>query len=623
MSIPDHFLEQLRARLPLSKVVGRHVALVRKGRDHLGLCPFHGEKTPSFKVDDQKGFYHCFGCGAHGTIYSFEMQIAGVSFPEAVERLAAEAGMEVPKQTVKERETAKKKASARDVMEKATVFYERALRMPGGAEALAYLRSRGLNDEVITRFRLGYAPPGGALKGALKHDDIPESLMIDLGLVGVPRDGSSGGTYDVFRNRILFPILDTAGRPIAFGGRALGDGQPKYLNSPETAWFQKGRTLYNLANAREAARKTGKIIVAEGYMDVIALTRAGLPGAVAPLGTALTEDQMTLLWGSTREPVLCFDGDSAGQKAAQRALNKALPLVGSERSLRFALLPAGLDPDDLVGRPGGTDTLHRLLDQALPLSDMAWHSLMEGRSLRSAEDRAALEAEIDAFTARISETVLRSHIRRDLKDRFWQTLREARSLDTTRSAPNLRKGKKPTDPAQIAPPPPPRSPRLARERQMLGLLIAHPDLFDHVAERIGTLTCVDRSLDNLRQVIVMLLSSGKPLDSSSLRDHLSVSGHAREVAALVREATVLAGRSMAADADPSWVRYDWDSAYKMHYRPDLHQDVHTQTERLKEDLEKDSLQPEGLDRLQAIRKEDAAVLSQEFRDPDPPGDTRS
>lgn len=315
MAFPPQFLDELRARLPVSEVVGRKVRLVRKGREHSGLCPFHNEKTPSFTVNDEKAFYHCFGCGQHGDVITFVMETEGLSFPEAVERLASQAGLQVPQSSPEERERAKVRNTLYDVVEQVCAWYEDNLRQTGGREALDYLRGRGFTEETIRTFRLGYSPDGrGRLLQAMEAKGIRKDQLVEAGLIKLPEGG--GDPRDYFFNRVMFPISDGRGRVIAFGGRILGDGQPKYLNSPETPLFHKGRNLYNFAMAREASRDLGTVIVAEGYTDVIALAQAGLPNAVAPLGTAVTEEQIGLLWRVADEPVLCFDGDTAGERAA-------------------------------------------------------------------------------------------------------------------------------------------------------------------------------------------------------------------------------------------------------------------------------------------------------------------
>ncbi|MBT3400185.1 MAG: DNA primase, partial [Rhodospirillaceae bacterium] len=291
MAFPPQFLDELRTRLPVSEVVGKKVRLVRKGREFAGLCPFHNEKTPSFTVNDDKAFYHCFGCGQHGDVITFVMETDGLSFPEAIERLAGLAGLEVPQSSPEERERAKVRSTLYDVVEQVCGWYQEHLSQPGGQAAYDYLRGRGFTDETIGRFRLGYAPDGrGRLLQAMEARGVRQDQLVEAGLIKLPEGG--GNPRDYFFDRVIFPINDSRGRVIAFGGRILGDGQPKYLNSPETPLFHKGRSLYNFTMAREASREAGTVIVAEGYTDVIALAQAGLPNAVAPLGTALTEDQI-------------------------------------------------------------------------------------------------------------------------------------------------------------------------------------------------------------------------------------------------------------------------------------------------------------------------------------------
>ena len=349
MRYPPHILEEIRARLPASAVVGRRVQLKKAGREWRGLSPFNAEKTPSFYVNDQKQFYHCFSSGKHGDVFTFLMETEGLSFPEAVERLAGEAGVPLPAPTVESRESEKRRATAIDVMEMAAAWFEERLRSSKGADARAYLDRRGLGDEVRARFRLGYAPNERyGLRDHLAGKGVEKALMADLGLVVSGEDIAV--PYDKFRDRVMFPITDIRGQVIAFGGRAMqADAKAKYMNSPETPLFHKGRVLYNLNAARKAAHERGTIIAVEGYVDVIAMTLAGHPNTVAPLGTALTEDQLALLWRHADEPVLCFDGDGAGVRAAHRAIDVALPLLEPGKSLRIALLPAGQDPDE-IGR---------------------------------------------------------------------------------------------------------------------------------------------------------------------------------------------------------------------------------------------------------------------------------
>src|SRR5579875_491518 len=354
MALSPQFLDELRGRLGFVEVISRRVKLQRKGREHAGLCPFHSEKTPSFWVNEEKGFFHCFGCGAHGDVIGFVMRSESLSFPEAVERLAAEAGLAVPQSSPHE--------SAR-------AFYETQLQGGAGREALDYLRRRGLDDVTIARFRLGFASQGNALKAHLLREGYDEALLLEAGLLG--RNAERQETYDYFRGRVIFPIADGRGRIVAFGGRVLGEGTPKYLNSREGELFHKGRMLYGLAHARRGAAEEGRLVVVEGYMDVIALHQAGFGIAVAPLGTALTEAQLGELWRLVDEPILCFDGDAAGQRAAARAAERALPLLKPGKSLRFVTLPAGEDPDTLIQRQG-VAAMREILEGARPLIDLVW-----------------------------------------------------------------------------------------------------------------------------------------------------------------------------------------------------------------------------------------------------------
>jgi DNA primase len=535
MAFSPRFLDDIRSRLSIAEVVGRKVRLIRKGREHSGLCPFHNEKTPSFTVSDEKGFYHCFGCGAHGDVIGFAMRANSLSFPEAVERLAAEAGLEVPKASPEERERAQREAGLHDVMEAACAYYERMLRAPEGRKALAYLQERGLSEETIARFRLGFAPDDKtALKLALLGDGITKELMIEAGLLIQPDDNRE--PYDRFRGRVMFPIGDKRGRIIAFGGRVMGEGEPKYLNSPETPLFHKGRVLFALAQAREAARQAGTLLVCEGYMDVIALHQAGLGYAVAPLGTALTEEQMGELWRVAPEPVLCFDGDNAGRRAAGRALERALPLLKPGFSLRFAELPQGEDPDSLV-KSRGAPAMEALIAQARPLIDLLWELEAAGHKLETPEQRAALEKRLLDQAGRIADETVRGHYRSSLKDRIWQAFKAhkpqarggggwagGRSRSQTVTAPIT--APMGGGPRLLAPP------ELAQQRLLLASLIAHPKIADQVGERLGNAHFPDGALDKLRQEVLKHLADHPELDSGGLRHYLAGHGWGETLADL-------------------------------------------------------------------------------------------
>ncbi|WP_315786149.1 MULTISPECIES: DNA primase [unclassified Bradyrhizobium] len=413
------FLDELRARLPVSDVVGKRVKLKKAGREWKGLSPFQQEKTPSFYVNDQKGFYHDFSSGKHGNIFDFVMETEGCSFPEAVERLAGIAGLALPAVTPDAARQERQRKTLYDVMELAAKFFADTLASRHGARARGYLADRAILPQTQLQFRLGYAPPDRfALKEYLGAQGVPVNDMVEAGLlvggddIPVP--------YDRFRDRVMFPITDLRNRVIAFGGRAMQKDVPaKYLNSPETPLFHKGDNLYNLPNARQAAHNGAPMIVVEGYVDVIALVAAGFAGAVAPLGTALTESQLALIWKMVDEPILCFDGDRAGQKAAHRAADIALPLLKPGKSLRFALLPEGQDPDDLV-RTGGRGAVEEVLKIAKPLAEVIWSREIEGGSFTTPERRAALEARIGQLTGGIADEVVRRYYKQDLSDRLYR-----------------------------------------------------------------------------------------------------------------------------------------------------------------------------------------------------------
>ncbi|MGY3620992.1 DNA primase [Bradyrhizobium sp. USDA 10063] len=417
MRFTPQFLDELRARLPVSEVVGKRVRLKKAGKEWKGLSPFQQEKTPSFTVNDQKGFYHDFSSGKHGNIFDFVMETEGVSFPEAVERLASMAGMALPAVTPDAARHEQRRKTLHDVMELAAKFFADTLASRTGAKARGYLADRAISPATQLQFRLGYAPPDRfALKEHLGGQGISTEDMVEAGLL-VAGDGIPV-PYDRFRDRVMFPITDLRGRVIAFGGRALEKDVPaKYLNSPETPLFHKGDNLYNLATARQAAHDGALLIVVEGYVDVIAMVTSGFSGAVAPLGTALTENQLALLWKMADEPILCFDGDRAGQKAAYRAADLALPHLKPGKSLRFALLPEGQDPDDLA-RSGGRGAIEEVISAARGLADVLWSREIEGGNFATPERRAALEARIGELTNGVRDDVVRRYYRQDFAERL-------------------------------------------------------------------------------------------------------------------------------------------------------------------------------------------------------------
>jgi len=450
--LTPQWLDQLRSRVTLSALIGRSVRLQKAGNEFKACCPFHNEKTPSFHVNDAKGFYHCFGCSAHGDAIRWMTDHQGLAFMDAVKELAAEAGMDVPAPDPRAARAAEQRDTLHDVMAAAQGWFVASLAAPEGAEARAYLATRGFDAHTVQRFGFGFAPEGRqALKSALSR--FPEAMLIAAGLRIVVDDKEP---YDRFRGRLMLPIEDARGRVIAFGGRTLVRGKtdaPKYLNSPDTPLFDKGRTLYNLHRAAPAARHAGRMIVVEGYMDVIALAAAGFAEAVAPLGTALTEHQIEMLWRHADDPILCFDGDAAGQRAALRAITRALPLLRPARSLRIVRLPEKLDPDDLI-KAHGAAAMETLLAGARPLVDVLWDAERDAAPLSTPEAKAGLKARLLAHVETIAHPDVASLYRRDLLDRFG-TLAFPRREDRPRATSGgSRRGFQPSpaasDPQSIA-----------------------------------------------------------------------------------------------------------------------------------------------------------------------------
>ena len=415
MALSPQWLDELRARVTLSSVILRTTKLQRAGREWKACCPFHDEKTPSFYVNDQKGFYHCFGCQAHGDVIRWMTDQRGLPFMDAVKELASEAGMEVPQPDPREAKRAEKRASLVDVMEAAQVHFVETLATADGGRAREYLNSRGFTPQIIREFGFGYALDSKvALKGALSEFDAP--MLVEAGLHIEVDDKPP---YDRFRDRLMLPIQDARGRVIAFGGRILEsrDGVAKYLNSPDTPLFDKGRTLYNLHRAGPASRKSDRMIVVEGYMDVIALANAGFDDAVAPLGTALTEMQIEMLWRMVDVPVLCFDGDNAGQRAAMRAIGRALPMLRPGKSLAIVTLPAGLDPDDLIRRRG-RDAMAAVLEQPAAMIDMLWQFERDAQRCATPEEKAGLKARLLDHVEAIEHPDIRALYKRELLEKF-------------------------------------------------------------------------------------------------------------------------------------------------------------------------------------------------------------
>jgi DNA primase len=561
MKFPPSFLDEIRARLPLSEVVGQSVKLKKEGREWRGLSPFNAEKTPSFYVNDQKGFFHDFSAQRNGDHFAFIMETQGLSFPDAVEKLAGMAGLAMPTESPEAAAAERRRATTIEAAELAAAFFEQQLRGPAGAAARAYLTERGLGAEARQKFRLGYSPRERyALRDHLASKGCSAETMIEAGLlthgpeINVP--------YDFFRDRLMFPICDRRGRVIAFGGRALAnDAQPKYKNTSETPLFHKGSNLYNLHNAREAAQASGTVIAVEGYIDVIAMDMAGHKNVVAGLGTALTPDQCELLWKLAEEPILCFDGDKAGRKAAFRAVDTALPLIGAGKSLRFALLPEGQDPDDLA-RSGGGAAVQAVLEASKPLAEMLFLREAEAQPLDTPERRAALERRLRDSAGLIRDEVLRRHYFDDFRDRLSQLFGRARqggqNRHFSRDDGRFRQGGRgpnggrfPNDAAIFSRGPLAPSSALLqsnlfagrkettapRETLILALLLNHPSLIGRHAEDISRLEFTNEAAGRLRDA---LLGLDEPeLEPRNLREKLILRGFQSFLTGLDQNATIL------------------------------------------------------------------------------------
>lgn len=541
MRFSDGFLDEIRQRLPISQVVGEHVIWdKRKSQpakgDFWACCPFHGEKSPSFHADDRRGHYHCFGCGVSGDHFRFLTEKAGMSFPEAVEKLAGIAGLPMPARDEREEKRDEARRTLYDVMEVATAYFEAALSHNIGARARGYLHERGVSPQAQTRFRLGYAPESSnGLKEHLAANGVSAREMIDSGLV-VQREDSPL-TYDRFRNRVMFPITDFRGRVIAFGGRALSADVPaKYLNSPETELFHKRLVLYNGQAARQAARDGKAVIVVEGYLDVIAAVTAGFEGTVAPLGTALTEDHLQLLWRMSEQPILCFDGDSAGQRAAERAAELVLPLLQPGRTVRIATLPEGLDPDDII-KQQGRDAFADVLERARSLSDVIWSIETSGGIVpETPEARAALESRLRARATSIVEQSVRRHYMQAFDEKlgaFFAPLRVVR-LEGRRGGHRGQSGQRSRGTPRLVVSDTLRNSRLLRpgrtadatprEAAIIMALVNHPVLAESRLEALASLDFTSPSARGLLAAILDLVTHDHDITGAELVAALGARG---------------------------------------------------------------------------------------------------
>ncbi|WP_114009521.1 DNA primase [Cohaesibacter intestini] len=519
MKFPQSLLEEIRERIPVSDVVGRKVKLRRQGREYAGLSPFNKEKTPSFFVNDQKQFYHCFSSGKHGDIFKFLMETEGLSFPEAVEALAQQAGVVLPSPDPQVERRERERASLYDVMEMAARYFQLQFSSDLGREARRYAQARGLTGETLKTFRFGYsANSRDHLKSYLLERGVSEDDMLATGLVIKPDDGRA--TYDRFRNRLMIPIEDEKGRVVAFGGRILDpDGKPKYLNSPETKLFFKGTMLFNAHRARQAAYEAGSAIVVEGYMDAIALHQAGIRNVVASLGTAFTEQQIARMWRFSNEPYICFDGDRAGRQAAHRSIERILPSLKAGYSFQFVFLPDGKDPDDLV-RSGGAEAFRPVLGSAKPLSEVIWERELDAQPVDTPERKAAFEKRIEDLLNTIQDERVRRQYQLSFKSAlstlFWQQERqkrdESRNRGFTGGGARAGKGAGPSNALQASG----NISRVPEEGQsteyeycLIGLAIHMPFLFEEFAEQILELPFQKASLEAFKHVLAQIIFDHK------------------------------------------------------------------------------------------------------------------
>jgi len=579
MAYPPGFLDEIRARVSLEHLVGRKVKLVKRGREYVGLSPFQNEKSPSFTVVPEKGFYHCFSSGEHGDHFTWLMKVEGLSFPEAVERLAGEAGMEVPRGSREAEEEASRLKTLHEVMDQAVKWFQAQLGAGVGKVAREYLAKRGLSAETQKRFRLGFAPGARTgLKEALLARGVTEDQLIATGLVIKPEEG--GASFDRFRDRVMFPITDARGRTIAFGGRILGDGKPKYLNSPDTVLFHKGKVLFGLFEARGAIRESGTALIAEGYMDVIGLAQAGFNQAVAPLGTALTEDQVQLLWRLAPEPVVCLDGDAAGQRAALSVADKVLPLLKPGQSLRFAHLPAGEDPDSLI-KAQGASAMKDVIERAVPLADLLWQREHDQQVIDSPEREAGLKGRLEALARRVADPEVREAYQRSFRARFAAEFRRqapAGDRPPWRGDGNFRRGEGRDGRTKFVPPLAGATsalrnsalgrglPGTARERSIIGLVLLRPELLGRVEETFADMHLDDANLDRLRRAIVEVSATAADLlDSGNLHAHLREHGIGDLAERVAQAARPLLG--LRADKSLDEVEVAWRGVLSVQERP--------------------------------------------------------
>ena len=581
MNFSPEFLDEIRARLPVSQVVGRRVKLRKQGREFTGLSPFNNEKTPSFTVNDQKAFYHCFSSGKHGDIFSFLMDTEGLNFPEAVERLANEAGIPMPAADPRAAAEGQRRQGLHEALAAAAQYFENSLQGAEGAQARRYLRDRDITPALQREFRIGYAPAGrNKLKQHLSGQNIAVEAAEQSGLLIHGEDIPV--SYDRFRDRVVFPILDLKGRVLGFGGRALDPAVPaKYLNSPETPVFHKGRLLFNGQRAREAAFQTGRLIIVEGYVDVVALFKIGLAEAVAPMGTALTIEQLQLAWRWVDEPTLCFDGDNAGLKAAARAADLALPHLQPGKSIRFCLLPEGQDPDDMVS-DGAQDALTQLLLAPQSLVDLLWNREIASGDFETPERRAALEARIAGLCRQIGHDGVRRHYEQAFRERLRQFF-DANRADRAPGRPyQARPGGRRPDARGGANRPrtvmvssalanSPMSKKYssqipARECVLVLTMVHHPRLLENYMEQFADIDLEHKEAIRLQSFLLATLSDPENSNRPSLAQLCIDNGLGELYTRLNNQARALGIWQVSDSADDADALEGWNQALALHHK---------------------------------------------------------
>lgn len=565
MQFSPRFLDDIRARLTLSEIIGQRVPVKRAGREHKACCPFHKEKTPSFTINDHKQFYHCFGCGAHGDVIGFVMQHDNLSFPETVEILAGQAGLSMPKMDPVEIKRAEKAKSLYNLMNDTTLFFQDQLT----GDSLKYLTNRGLTEETLQSFRLGYAPADGqVLRKHLKALNYTDAQMIEAGVLKKSTRG--GEPYGFFRERIMFPVSDRRGRVVAFGGRIMPDHlrapdrgdfvPPKYINSSDTPLFNKSKILYGESLARQAARDGADIIVTEGYMDVILAHQSGFTGSVAPMGTALTEDQILSLWtmcpDDQKVPVLCFDGDNAGRRAAGRGVERVLPLLGPGRSVKIAFLPDGEDPDTLI-RTKGENAFKAVVQSALSLFDFMWLSHTTGKNFDTPEERSSLSQTMHNQISLIAHRDVQAHYRKFLNDKISEVFfSPSRQKSGGRGAGGPYKSKRAHQPN--IPPVRLRRPRVSKDVMKSLIIMAtalnHPHVYDALEEYLGRIVIPNPAIDKMRQHLIATMTEHPNLDRAEVHTHLKDAGFGEEMRDILSQSVYVHASFCAPSCDSDQVK---------------------------------------------------------------------